>query len=144
MPFKIKFPCTILKTNLIHLLGFYIVVVVYTAIETYSKNYRETIHITDIARLIIGAPFFLLIYGLIFLLGFYLAIIILDVILLSLLKQKVNLVVFIEWLFISSIFIYYAIKYEYWLWILLAGSFLTTQFVRANKIKKYYTYNHGS
>lgn len=138
MPLEIAFSYKLLKINLIHLLGFYIVVMVYTAIEIYFKNHGETIHITNIARLIIGVPFFLLTYGLVFLLGLYFAIIILDVTLLSCFKQKVNLVVFIEWLSISSGFIYYAVKYEYWLWIFLAGSFFTTQVIKAKKIKKLY------
>jgi hypothetical protein len=129
-----KDPGKILLSNWIHVLGFYLCVeitIVYVFFTQHDKG------VNTIGVLLLAAPFCLLTYGLMFILGFLLMISILDLILFSFVKQKVLLILFIEWLLIVPTFIYYSFKYEYWLWIWLSAAFLITQYIRRRKIKKY-------
>ncbi len=75
----------------------------------------------------------LLLYGLVPLIAFYLVLLFLDLVLLTKTKLSIFDIVLIEWIIIAPIFIYWAFKYDYWLWLLLVSSFLVTQFMRARR-----------
>jgi hypothetical protein len=72
-----------------------------------------------------------------FLAGLYIFLAVLDHILFRFVKTTVLNAVVFEWLIISSPFIYYAFKYEYWLWIPLSFSFLFTQILRKKKVERF-------
>lgn len=121
----------IIKTNWVHFVGFYITSYVsiilfkLLGIDGVNESWMQTIFLNFIMVL-----FLFFTYGLIIILSFFLAIIILDMLSFRLTNLKVIEVLIIEWLLIISPFIYWAFKYEYWLWICLSISFLCTQFIR--------------
>lgn len=127
-------PGRVILTNWVHLLGFYICVEIVMVYEVLIKHGHWSSYI---GMLLFSAPFLLLTYGLMFIIGFLLVISILDLIFFSLIKQKVLLTLFIEWLLIVPTFIYYSFKYQYWLWIWLSATFLITQYIRGRRIEKY-------
>ena len=131
-------PGRIILTNWVHLLGFYICVECVTVYEVLIAHGNWDSYI---GMLLFSAPFLLLTYGLMFIIGFLLVISILDLILFSLIKQKVLFILFIEWLLIAPTFIYYSFKYQYWLWIWLSAAFLITQYIRSKKIEKHLAKN---
>jgi hypothetical protein len=88
-----------------------------------------------LAKVIFNAPFLIFTYGLILLAAFYLAIVLLDVFLLTTLKIGVRYIMLLEWVIISPVFIYWAVKYTYWLWIVLITSFLITQLIRSSRAR---------
>ena len=129
---------SIIKTNWLHIVGFYISA--YTAlvifrllgIERYSyESWNSTLFLN-----LLTIPLLFFTYGLIILASFYLAIILMDLLAFRFIKVKVEYILIIEWLIIIPPFVYWAFKYDYWLWIFLVASFLCTQFVRMRKLKK--------
>lgn len=126
----------VIKCNWIHLVGFYL------CIEAMMIGYAIADLKNGLAlkyfllRVALNAPFLIFTYGLILLVAFYMAILLLDVILLSTLKIRVLYVMLLEWLFISPVFIYWALKYAYWLWIGLVASFLVTQLIKSIRAEK--------
>jgi hypothetical protein len=65
---------------------------------------------------------------------FHILNILLDLIAFCFKKLKVIQIMILEWVVITPPFIYWAFKYEYWLWLVLATSFLCTQLIRAKWI----------
>jgi len=135
MAFDIHNPWKILKTNVIHLLGFYICIETSAIINVISAHGLDTWYAT-ILSLVLGVPFFMFSYGLIVMTFFFLVVIVLDLILFSIIKNNILLIMVIEWVIIVPIFIYWGFLYEYWPWLWLSASFLVTQFIRSSKIKK--------
>lgn len=127
----------ILKTNWIHLAGFYIstycsmIIFHMVGLERYSGyNWLSTLLVS-----IIGIPFVFFTYGLTFMVAFYIAIVLLDLIIFHFTKLKVLTVAIIEWIIIMPPFIYWAFKEDYWLWLVLVISLLVTQLIRIKMIK---------
>ncbi len=127
----------IIKTNWVHFVGFYItsyisiILFKLLGIEGVNESWTQTILLNFIMVL-----FLFFTYGLIIILSFFLAIIMLDLLAFRLTKLKVIEILIIEWLLIISPFIYWALKYEYWLWICLSISFLCTQYIRKKWLDK--------
>ncbi len=124
---------TVIKTNWIHLLGFYICIelfMVVSAIIDSKHHYQLQLFVF---QLLLPALMLLFTYGLVPLIAFYLILLLLDLVLLTQTKLAIFDIVLIEWIIIAPIFIYWAFKYDYWLWLLLVSSFLVTQFIRARR-----------
>ena len=129
-----KLICIVLS-NWIHLPGFYFTVYISGIIfKVVGLDSNESW-----VRILIQSPISILLafilYGSIFIIGFYVSITFLDIILFCRKKQKIKWIVFAEWIAISSPFIYWAIKYDFWIWISLSISFLATQIMRIKKIE---------
>lgn len=128
----------IVKTNWVHLLGFYTSTYIFNiilkliGIERY-RSWEKTLFFD----LFFGVPLLLFTYGLIFLLSFYCLVIILDIIMFKLTNLKVIQILVIELLIIIAPFIYWAFQEEYWLWICLSISFLCTQYIRKKWLDKF-------
>ncbi len=128
---------SILGTNWIHILGFYITTYVslilfkLIGIEEGQDEWGELLLLTPFTIILL---FF--IYGLMFIGGFYGSVLLLDVIGFSIFKNKIRAVLLIEWILIILPFIQWAFDYEYWLWLTLSLSFLVTQWIRKHKIEK--------
>ena len=127
----------IIKTNWVHLLGFYIstyfaiIIFQLLGLDRYqSDNLTRTMLLS-----LISIPFLFFTYGLIIITSFYILITLLDIIAFRFTRLKVLTIMFIEWLIIIPPFIYWAFKEEYWLWLVLIASLLITQIVRAKWIK---------
>nr|MBB6139473.1 hypothetical protein [Mucilaginibacter sp. X5P1] len=136
MAFKPNYLTKIALTNWIHLLGFYLWLEI-SAIAHLFVNYDSSDNWQSILfGLLLGVPFLMFSYGLLIIVGFLLVIVLLDLILFSIIKNNILLIMVIEWILIIPIFIYWAFKYEYWLWLGLSFTLLITQYIRSKKIGK--------
>ena len=125
-----------LLSNWIHILGFYIttyISLIFFKITGITEDYSWAVVLSSF---IFSIPLLFLIYGLPFIFGFYLIILIMDTIIYLLKIEWSLLVLVIQWLMISIPFIYWAFRYDYWLWCTLSFSFLVTQIIRKRKINK--------
>lgn len=127
-----------IKTNWIHIFGFYastyaaLIIFRLLGIARYSyESWNSTLFLN-----LLTIPLLFFTYGLVILFGFYLIIILLDLLAFRFIRAKVGYILIFEWLLIIPPFIYWAFKYDYWLWIFLATSFLCTQFIRKRKLDK--------
>lgn len=129
----------LMSTNWIHLLGFYVSSYFYVifskliGIEQPFDNWSTAIFYN-----LLGTLFLLFTYGLVIVIGFYLLILFLDLLLFQFKRLRLIEIVLIEWILIIPPFIYWAFKEEYWLWLVLVASLLTTQLIRRRQLMKKY------
>lgn len=123
----------IIKTNWLHLLGIFLCTEIVTVIYSFYNRSDEG---TLVGQVLFSAPFLIFTYGLLPLIAFYIALLVLDWLCFSKLKLQPLAVVLIEWIIIAPIFIYWALMYEYWLWLALISSFLVTQLIRSKWISR--------
>jgi hypothetical protein len=126
----------ILKSNWIHLLGIYVCIeammiglAMYQLYQTHDWSMLP-------AQLLLSAPFLMFTWGLIFIGAFYIMQLLLDFVLFTTVNKSPRFIVIMEWIVISPVFIYWAVKYQYWLWIALVIAFLFTQFIRSRRIDR--------
>jgi hypothetical protein len=127
----------VIRTNWLHLLGFYICVEAVMLFQAMDNFIQEQSWANFVEEALWWAPFLMFTYGLMFLIGFYRVLIFLDIICIKVFKMSALDMVVAEWLIISPIFIYWAFDNQYWLWIALVISFLATQLIRSKKIDKW-------
>lgn len=127
----------IIKTNWVHLLGFYVStyfsIIVFQVLEL--DRYQSDSLMKTLMISLISIPFLFFTYGLVIITSFYILITLLDIIAFRVTRLKVLTIMFIEWLIIIPPFVYWAFKEEYWLWLVLIASLICTQIVRAKWIK---------
>ena len=127
----------IIKTNWIHLPGFY--VSTYFSIIIFQllglDRYQGHSWLNTLLMNIIAIPFLFFTYGLMFIVSFYVLITLLDFIAFRFTKFKVVTIMVIEWIIIIPPFIYWAFKEEYWLWLVLISSLFCTQIIRTKCIE---------
>ena len=117
-------------TNWIHLIPFY--VTTYLALLLYQVVGPPNQKLVQAIPFLFASTFLLFfIYGPVIMAGFYAAIVLADVLLFSCGYKRMREKLILEWILISTPFIYWAFKYEYWLWICLSASFLLTQLLRS-------------
>jgi len=132
---KIKRLLQVLSTNWIHLVGFYLttylslILFKIIGLET-DDNWISVLFVSPFTIIIL-----FLVYGLPIIGGFYLGMLLMDIFLFSWRNKWIKTSLIVEWILISLPFISWAFEYEYWLWITLSISFLTTQMIRTKKIK---------
>jgi len=129
----------IASTNWIHLLGFYITTYLYglfAKLIGFEDTYDDWF--VTIFYNLIGIIFLLLTYGLMIVISFYLVILCLDLLLFQFKKLRLLHIVIMEWAIIIPPFIYWAFAEDYWLWLALIGSLLTTQLLRRKVLMKKY------
>ena len=122
----------IILSNWVTVIGFIITVYLFTflmmfVISPEQDNERMGIWLGGTLILIFG-------YGITVWLGFLIAIILLDIILIVPSRKRLTEKLILEWLIIIPPFIYWAFKYDYWLWLMLVSSFLFTQMIRKSTI----------
>src|SRR6187549_3906127 len=120
---KVNYKKTIIKTNWVHIVGFYItsyLALIFLKLIGLASEQWSEILIQNLWTI----PFAFLTFGLVVLFPFYLAIIFFDLIVFDFCKDIIIKVLLLEWLIISSPFIYYAISYKSWIWLPLSISFL--------------------
>jgi hypothetical protein len=83
----------------------------------------------------ISAGLLFIVYGIDILGYFLLTILTLDIISFSWTNKWIKETLIIQWIIISTPFIYWAFEYQYWLWITLSISLLITQMIRRKKIE---------
>ncbi|MDQ6482688.1 hypothetical protein [Dyadobacter sp. LHD-138] len=122
----------ILTTNWINILGVFIVTLFYAVILNHSdSNLNYNIFQSVVAGLILICLYGMMFWGL-----FIISLIVADLLLIvwsqKLLKQKLLL----EWLLVSSPFIYWVIKYQEWISLIGIIAFFITQLLREKLIVK--------
>lgn len=115
--------------NLVIILLFTFIFSIITSIVTENFTFGEAVF---------GSVYLVLGYGIMFWLGFFLLIGVLDLILFSVAKelQYTNYKLALEWIIISSPFIYWLIKYNQWIFLVAILAFLVGQYLRRPHILK--------
>ncbi|HVS94591.1 MAG TPA: hypothetical protein VHE59_21280 [Mucilaginibacter sp.] len=134
MALELNHPLKVVLTNWIHFLGFYLCVEIFDITNLFTHYDSNVSWQMVIIGVLLGPLFLMLTYGLLIIAAFLVAIVCLDLIFFSIIKNKILLIVIIEWVLIIPIFIYWAFKYEYWLWLGLSVAFYITQYIRAKKV----------
>ncbi|MEQ9593714.1 MAG: hypothetical protein RLN86_14005 [Cyclobacteriaceae bacterium] len=125
----------IFATNWIHFPGFYLSAYVYfIAAKLFGPPNNQSwedllLHNTY------GILVLFLFFGLFVVMGFYLALAIMDFILFKKENNKPRQALLIEWALFALVAIFFAFRYDYWLWLALAISFYITQMMRLKKIR---------
>jgi len=124
----------ILYTNWINIIGIFTALFLYTTIfNLLDPNVSRNLFQAIFASLIL-----IFLYGIIFWVGFVLVLTILDLIIIVPNQNNLRLKLFLEWIIISTPFIYWAIIYDRQRYIFLVAvvTFLITQLLRERLIKK--------
>ena len=121
----------IIKTNWINLVGVFIAVFIYAIV----LNLTDINVSRNLFQSILPALILVCLYGVLFWALFILLLVVLDLI--FIVKDQTNLTakLLIEWLIISSPFIYWAIRYREWIFVAAILALLITQFIRQKRIK---------
>src|ERR1700758_4643000 len=121
----------IIKTNWINLAGVFIAVFIYAIV----LNLTDINVSRNLFQSILPALILVCLYGVLFWALFILLLVVLDLI--FIVKDQTNLTakLLIEWLIISSPFIYWAIRYREWIFVAAILALLITQFIRQKRIK---------
>lgn len=119
-----------LFTNWLNILGVFLVIYLYAFLSSYIGTSFS------LFQAFVSALILVCLYGIVFWIGFIIAISVLDVLIINrnLTNLKVKLI--IEWLVISSPFIYWIIKYHEWIFLSGVIAFLITQMLRHRLILK--------
>jgi len=123
----------IIKTNWINLIGVFIAVFIYAIF----LNLNDTNVSRNLFQSILPALILVCLYGILFWALFILLLVGLDLI--FIVKDQTNLTakLLIEWLIISSPFIYWAVRYREWIFVVAIIPLLITQSIRQKRIRSY-------
>lgn len=123
-----------ITTNWVHIVGFYLTTYLTLVIGSFfdpAEGWEPAVLTGFISAILL-----FVVYGYVIIGWFYLAIVLLDIACFTWTNKWRKEILIMEWIIISGPFIYWALEYEYWLWITLSVSLLTTQMIRLKKIKK--------
>ena len=120
----------VLTTNWINLLGVFLVVFLYAIILNLTEtNVSRNLFQSIFAALILVCGYGIMFWGL-----FVIALVVLDLLLIMRNPNNLKTMLLIEWLIISSPFIYWTIRYKEWIFVAAIIAFLITQLLRENRI----------
>lgn len=117
----------IFLTNWINLLGIFLAVYLSAAISELFISGSPVVGF-------IGGLFAIIFYGSVFWEGFIIAMFLLDFILLDKNKERLRLKLFVEWVIVSSPFVYWFIQYTQWIFLVAVITFFITQIIRGQRI----------
>lgn len=122
----------VILTNWINLLGVFLVTYVFIAIwALIDRNLSYNIFQALLAALFSVLGYGMMLWGL-----FIILLSTFDLILIVPNKGNLRIRLLIEWLIVSSPFIFWTIKYNEWIFLVAIGAFLITQLIREKKIVK--------
>lgn len=123
----------VIKTNWINITGVFIAVFAYAII----LNINDVNVSRNLFQAILPALILVCLYGFLFWILFSILLIVFDLILIV--RNQTNLIakLIVEWLAISSPFIYWAILYREWIFVSAIITFFITQFIRQKQIRRY-------
>ena len=120
----------VLLTNWINLLGIFIVAFVCATVLNYNdENVSRTLFQAMIAALILVCLYGIMFWGILIV-----SLIIFDMLLIRTDQNNLKTKLLIEWLVISSPFVYWMIRYNEWIFLALVLAFLITQLLREKLI----------
>ena len=122
----------IVLTNWVNALMILIAVYLFAFFLAYSDK------VFTFKEAIFSANYLVFLYGVLLWIGFFILIILLDILLFSFNRkpQYTNYKLALEWLLISSPFIYWLIKYNQWIFLVALLAFLIGQYLRRPYIFK--------
>jgi hypothetical protein len=126
----------IFLTNWINMVGIFIAVYLSTVISELLKIQSANDISSALGVGFLGGLFAIVFYGSIFWAGFAIAMFVMDFILMNKNKEQLRLKLLIEWILISSPFIYWFIQYTEWIFLVAVISFFITQAFRVKRILK--------
>ena len=124
------------RTNWINLLGIFTAVYIYGIIVALSQVSTFNDLGNSLILGFVGSLFGILFFGFYFWLGFTAVMFILDLILLNMNRKYLLRKLFLEWIIVSSPFIYSDIKNNTWVFSVAVAGFLVAQWYRAKAIGK--------
>ena len=124
----------VIKTNWINIVGVFLITFMYVAISA-------CLHSATFAQAIFGAILSICLYGMMFWALFIILLVVIDLLLIVKNQTSLTLKLLIEWVIISSPFIYWAIRYREGIFVAAIIAFLITQFIRRNRIEVISKYN---
>ena len=122
----------IILTNWTNLLGVFLVTLAFSCVLVSTDANLSY----NILQTILAALFSVLGYGMLAWVLFIALLVILDLVFIIPIKENVRTKLLIEWLIISVPFIYWAVKYDEWIFIAAIMAFLITQLLREKRIAK--------
>lgn len=122
----------IILTNWVNLLGVFLVTLVFSCVLVSTDANLSY----NILQTILAALFSVLGYGMLAWILFIALLVILDLVLIIPNKENIRTKLLLEWLVISFPFIYWAVKYNKWIFIAATMIFLITQLLRKKRLVK--------
>jgi hypothetical protein len=120
----------VIKTNWINIAGVFVIVFLYAVVLNLTDvNVSRNLFQAVFAALILVCGYGIMFWGL-----FVVALIVLDLLLLTRNQNNLKTKLIIEWLIISSPFIYWTVKYHEWIFVAAIIAFLITQLLRERRI----------
>lgn len=116
----------IILTNWINLLGVFLVTFVFFTVSAFSDPNLSY----NIFQAILAALFSVLGYGMMFWALFIILLVVLDLLFIAFNRKNLKTKLLIEWVIISSPFIYWTMKYNEWIFVVAITTFLVTQLLR--------------
>lgn len=122
----------ILKTNWINVLSVFVAVFIYAIILNIvevdvSRNFLQSI----LAALILTCLYGVMFWGL-----FAILLLVVDLVLIARNRKNLKIKLLLEWLIISSPFIYWTVRYNEWIFLVAIIAFLISQLIREKLINK--------
>jgi hypothetical protein len=122
----------ILKTNWINIVGVLGSVFLYSVISNFTDSNTSQ----NIFQAIFSGLILILFYGVTFWVLFIVSLIIFDLLFIVTNQSNLKIKLLLEWLLLSTPFIYWAFKYSEWIFLVAIISFLFTQLYRRKMIEK--------
>jgi hypothetical protein len=118
----------VLRTNWINIAGVFIITYFYVIANV-------LLHSGTFIQAIFGGLISICLYGMMFWAGFAVSLILVDILFIMRNKKHLKRKLLIEWLLISSPFIYWSIEYREWIFMVAIMAFLCSQLYRERLIK---------
>ena len=124
----------IIKTNWITVLGIFTMVFLYAI----YLNVTDINVSRNIFQSILPALILVVLYGALFWLLFLALLVLLDIFFVAKVKIDLRVRLLIEWVIVSIPFIYWAIRYRQWIFIVAVSAFLVTQLLREKSLRQFF------
>ena len=113
------------------------ITVVFIAVFIYAiyLNVTDVNVSRNIFQSILPAFFLVVLYGVLFWLLFLVLLVVFDIFFVARVKLDLKVKLLIEWIIVSIPFIYWAIKYKQWIFIVACLAFLITQLLREKNLR---------
>jgi hypothetical protein len=124
----------IIKTNWVTVLGIFCMVFLYAI----YLNVTDINVSRNILQSILPALILVILYGALFWLLFLALLVLLDIFFVAKVKIDLRVRLLIEWVIVSIPFIYWAISYRQWIFIVAVFAFLMTQLLREKSLRQFF------
>lgn len=120
----------ILATNSVNLIGIFFATLIFCVISGLVHQQL------NLFQILFGTVLSILLYGMLFWAIFFVGIFVLDLLIICNSKKNLKQMLILEWLIISTPFIYWIIIYQEWIFLVAVVTFLITQLAREQKIRE--------